>query len=375
LPRRHVLALVALALLAAVACHAAAPAPAAPAGSPPAAAPPAAGLTDGPAAAPTAPEALRLRLGLAYTPVSALPLSVLWLAKDLGYYEREGLDVDLLEMPGTPTVVSALLAGDADVGNIATEDVIRLAASGTLDLRALHSPDPRVYFLIAARDGLASAADLAGQTFGIARPGSLDQTMTVLVLQDSGVDPAAVRFVSIGAPSGRAQALVAGQIDATSFSIATFKAIEREPGVKVLVGVDDYFAAAPVVTKVDAAPTRTLRDKPEELRRFTTALLRASRRFADDRQAWVEAMSRRRPDIEPSDLDALWDQFRTSWAVNGALNPAAYRQTTEFVYQSEGFKDVPRIGVPDWVDGRILDRVLGEIGVDGRFDDPGRPIP
>src|SRR5581483_3925492 len=252
-------------------------------------------------------EALHLRLGLAYTPVSALPLSVLCLAKDLGYYEREGLDVELLEMPGTPTVVSALLADDADVGNIATEDVIRLAASGTLDLRALHSPDPRLYFLIAARDDLAAAADLRGRVFGIARPGSLDQTMTALVLQTNGVDPADVRFVSIGAPSGRAQALVAGQIDATAFSVATFKAIEREPGVKVLVGVDDYFAAAPVVTKVDAAPSRTLRDKPEHLRRFTAALLKASRHFAGDRSSWVEAMGRRRPDVERQDLDALWD--------------------------------------------------------------------
>src|SRR5438270_12148 len=83
----------------------------------------------------------------------------------------------------------------------------------------------------AARDTLGAIGDLKGRPFGIARVGSLDQTMTALVLKASGVNPADVQFVSIGAPSGRAQALAAGQIDATAFSIATFKAIEREPGV------------------------------------------------------------------------------------------------------------------------------------------------
>ena len=183
-----------------------------------------------------------------------------------------------------------MLTDDVDVGNIATEDVVRLTASGTLDLRAIHSPDPRLYFLIAARDTLGAIGDLKGRPFGIARVGSLDQTMTALVLRASGVDPTDVQFLSIGAPSGRAQALVAGQIDATAFSVATFKAIEREPGVKILVDVDRYYAAAPVVNKVDAVPARVLREKPEHLRRFTAALLATSRYFAENKQPWIEAM-------------------------------------------------------------------------------------
>ena len=86
-------------------------------------------------------------------------------------------------------------------------------------------------------------------------------------------------------------------------------------------------------------------------------------------------MQRRRPDIEREDLATLWDQFRSSWAVNGALNLADYRETTEFIYQSESFQDVPRIQVEDWVDTQVLDSVLRTIGVDGRFDEPGRPVP
>ena len=58
--------------------------------------------------------------------------------------------------------------------------------------------------------------------------------------------------------------------------------------------------------------------------------------------------------------------------MNGALNLADYRETTDFIYQSESFKDVPRIQVEDWVNTQVLDSVLRTIGVDGRFDEPGR---
>jgi len=127
-----------------------------------------------------------------------------------------------------------------------------------------------------------------------------------------------------------------------------------------------------VVSKVDAVPARVLREKPEHLPRFTAALLAASRYFAENKQPWIEAMQRRRPDVEGEDLAALWDQFQSSWAVNGALNLGDYRETTEFVYQSESFKDVPRIQVEDWVDTQVLDSVLRTIGVYEKFDEPGR---
>src|SRR5207245_500072 len=103
----------------------------------------------GAASAPSAAAAkqpLKLTLGLASKPAPALPNSVLWLAKDLGFYEREGLDVTLQELDGTPTVIAAMLSGDLDVGNISTDQALKLAAQKSVDLRAIHSPDARQYF-------------------------------------------------------------------------------------------------------------------------------------------------------------------------------------------------------------------------------------
>ena len=76
-----------------------------------------------------AKELLKLRVGLASSPVPPLPNSVNWLAKDLGFYQREGLDVELIELQGTPLAMAAMISGDIDVGNIATSEAIRLTAA------------------------------------------------------------------------------------------------------------------------------------------------------------------------------------------------------------------------------------------------------
>ena len=104
---------------------------------------------------------MKLRVGLASSPVPPLPNSVNWLAKDLGFYQREGLEVELIELQGTPLAVAAMISGDIDVGNIATSEVIRLTAAKVQTMRAIHSPDARLYFLVAARDEIKSAARAA----------------------------------------------------------------------------------------------------------------------------------------------------------------------------------------------------------------------
>jgi len=300
-----------------------------------------------------------LRLGLATLVVPPVPNSVLWLAKDDGFYQREGLDVSLLRLEGTPRVIAAMLAGDVDVGNVATDEVVRLTSSGQADLRALHSPDPRQFFLIASRSRIASVAGLEGKTLAISTAGGLDDTTTRLVLRSMGVSPNRVDVLAVGDPSARAAALVAGRIDATTISIGTWSTISASAAVRVLVTPEDYYRAAPLVAKVDAVTASTLAAKREVLQRFTRAVLAALRRYAQDRGAWVGAMARRRPDLAPSQLSALWDRFRGAWAVDGGMSPAQLETTADILYGSGQLQGVPRIPVSRWTDLPDLRAALG----------------
>jgi NitT/TauT family transport system substrate-binding protein len=323
-----------------------------------------------------APPPPHLTLGLTANVVPPVPDSVLWLAADLGFYQREGLDVDLVQLQGTPAVVSGMVSGQVDVGNIGTEDVLRLDASPGVRARAIGSPDTQLYFLIAGRDSIPDVHGLVGRSFGVASAGSVDSTMTRLVLRAQGVDPGQVAFVNGGDISGRAQAVASGQLDATTMSVGTWMTIQHQPGVKVIVDPATYFQAAPIVQKVDAVMDPVATQKQDALRRFTLAIMRASRQFATDENSWVDAMSARRPDLSKTDLQTLWPIYRSAWAVNGQLNLHEYATTADFLYASDNLRDVnQRLPVQDWTDTRLVDAALGTLGIEAASDDPQREVP
>ena len=85
-----------------------------------------------------------------------------------------------------------------------------------------------------------------------------------------------------------------------------------------------------MIEKVNAVTVKVLDEKPEHLRRFTAAILKASRHFADNEEAWVTAMTKRRPDVDRKDAADLWAGFKTAWAVNGLMNLEAYKKTARF---------------------------------------------
>src|SRR5262249_34463670 len=149
------------------------------------------------AAEPKPKEPLKLRLGLGSAPAPPLPNSVLWLAKDLGFYQREGLDVELTEFQGTPLAIAAMISGDVDVANVSTSDVIRMTATKGQPMRAIHSPDARLYFLLAARNEIKTLSALHGKTFAVARIGSVDHSLTTNALEALGVNPAGITFIPI----------------------------------------------------------------------------------------------------------------------------------------------------------------------------------
>ena len=193
------------------------------------------------AAAPTAaPKTmLKLKIGTATTPPPALPESTLWLAKELGYYEREGLDVEITETQATPSVITAMRSGDVDIGNINSEDVIRLTASKDLEMRTINSSNGRNFFMIVGKNTYGSVNELAGKSFAVSRLGGQDDALSRKVMSSKGLTPDKVNFVSVGAPNVRAQALVAGQSDATTMSLATWVTVQNEKSLKVLVHADD----------------------------------------------------------------------------------------------------------------------------------------
>jgi NitT/TauT family transport system substrate-binding protein len=256
------------------------------------------------------------------------------------------------------------------MANLSVDAVLQLTARGQLRLKAVLSPNKSLPYLIASKVAISRPGDLVGKTFGVGRIGSLDHALSMMVLRKHGMDESALRLVSIGQPNVRAQALAAGRIDATTMSIGVWLGIAGQDGLKILVSEQDYYAAAPILNKVNVVTDDTLRTRGPEVAAVTRALVLASRDFARDPGLWVAAMEKERPDVPRKDLEQLAAAFRRSWSVNGGLNRGEIEFTTEWTYQTEEFKDLRKVSIAEWVDFGVVRGVLKDVGVSPGQDDP-----
>ncbi|WP_096786053.1 ABC transporter substrate-binding protein [Rhodobacter sp. CZR27] len=310
-------------------------------------------------APPAMAEPFRLIVSDLETPL--VPNSVMDLALSNGYFERAGVEVELVRVQQTPMAMAALQAGEGEMANVSTDALLQLVARGTSDLRAVMSPNKSLPFLIASKPEITEPAQLEGRSFGIGRVGSLDHSLSGKVLASKGVDVAKLDLVPLGQPAVRAQALLAGQVDATTMSIGTWTAMPERDSVNILIGMDDYFAAAPVTTKVNIVTTETLETRRAEVEAVIEALVLASRDFQDP-ATWVERMVVARPDVPRADLETLAEAYRQSWSVDGGLNREELKVTTEWMYGTEDFQGLRPVSLEEWTDFGPLEAVLQKLG-------------
>jgi len=314
----------------------------------------------------------RLRLVVTHTAPPLVPNSVMDLADTLGFYRREGLAVDLVRVQGTPLAIVALKTGYADLANISLESTLQLAAQRVMKVKAVLSPDKAIRYLIASHSDIPSIRALQGLTLGIGSIGSLDHSMTRLVLASHGVDIEKVKMVALGEPHVRALALSARRIDATTMSVGTWSRFRDRPGLKVLLSDEDYFKAAPVLNKVIVAEQDVLAARRPAVERFVAALVKASRAFAADPNAWVEAMRVVRPEVPRGELEELARSFARHWSVNGGLDPAQVVYSIEQLYRQPDFRELRRVGADEVLDLGPLGAVLSRIGIIEGIDEPAR---
>ena len=301
-----------------------------------------------------------------------VPNSVMDLAVSLGYFERENVDVELVRVQQTPLAVTALQAGEGEMANIGVDSLLQLVASGQLDLRAVTSPSKSLAFMIVAQDSVDDVASLAGHSFGIGRVGSVDQGLSRQVLASMDIDLDSLELVALGQPAARAQALAARQIDATTMSLGTWVTLPDKTGMHVLVDQDQYFYAAPVVSKVNVVTPEVLEARRPEVVAVVTALTKLARDIVQDPTIWVDAMAQARPDLNRADLESLAEAYSQSWSVNGGLSANELAFTADWNFESPDFADLKPLTMDQWVDFSVTDEMLANIGTAPDLDPADR---
>ena len=210
------------------------------------------------------------KLRVAYTVIAPTQLNV-WTAKDMGFYTKHGLDVELVLLVGAPLAVTAMLAGETPIVHTGASAVItsNLAGSGSLLIAGAINRFPYVLYVT---DQIKRVEDLKGKKFGVSRAGGADNAAAVTVLEKLGVKENEVTYVQAGSIPTRLAAMQTNTLQATLLQAPeTLKA--KELGLRALL---DFTKLDVEWQQNGVAVTRDyIQKKPDTIRRFMRAYVEA----------------------------------------------------------------------------------------------------
>jgi len=158
------------------------------------------------------------------------PTSFDWqIAKAAGYFEEEGLDVELVYTGGSGEAMQQLLGGNIDITTTGTTSIVEPLKEGFTDVRAVFG---RVYasifaVVVLADSDIQSAEDFAGRTIGITELSGGEVPVVRGMIGGAGLSEGDVELLPVGeSPALIAQALQSGQIDGFGGSEADFIALQ-----------------------------------------------------------------------------------------------------------------------------------------------------
>jgi len=138
------------------------------------------------------------------------------LAKQLGEYDKAGVEVELIDFKGGSQALQAVIGGSADVVSGYYDHCVNLAAKGqSLQSFVIYNRYPGMVLAVSpeAKD-IKSIKDLAGKAVGVSAPGSSTDFFLKYLLSKNGLDPTSVSVVGIGLAATAVAAMEHGKVNA-----------------------------------------------------------------------------------------------------------------------------------------------------------------
>jgi ABC-type nitrate/sulfonate/bicarbonate transport system substrate-binding protein len=268
-----------------------------------------------------------------------MPLPV---AKEQGFFQKEGLNVDFVLMPAALNI-KVLLSGDIQYATTITAGVV--ANVRGINTRVIMCFVDRPLLDLVGNPEINSIQDLKGKLVGISSRGGLHDVTMRRILAQSGMDASQVTFIIMGEQGAMLNGIRTGRIAAGLLNPPHNFVAYRE-GLKNLGFAGNYFRipSTGLVTMRE-----TLERNPDQVRRLTRALARA-RVFARENKATTVGILKRFFRIDDEDLiGKIYDYHRKAETIDGRIDQALMTEMIRDVRQTEGIaKEIPASQVFDF---------------------------
>ncbi|HEV3086904.1 MAG TPA: ABC transporter substrate-binding protein [Candidatus Elarobacter sp.] len=250
-------------------------------------------------------------------------------AKALGYFDAEGLDVEITYTKGGSEAATALASGSCEYSGNAIDHAIAAAERGkSLVMIADFMNQPGIALLVrpADKDKYKTFADFKGKTIGVTSIGSATHVLATWMAHRAGLAKDDVKIVGVGGGATMISALTGNQVDATygndpyaTTLIKTGRGVQwlglyTSGDTRKALGFREYcFTGA--LTRGDV-----IQKSPERTQKIVNGLVRAQKFMATRTSSQIAA--------------ALSDEYRggtpqADWAASYSHSRPAYTQHGE----------------------------------------------
>jgi len=255
-------------------------------------------------------------------------------AKALGYFDAEGLDVELTYTKGGSEAATALASGTCDYSGNAIDHAIAAAERGkSLVMIADFMNQPGIALMVRPgdRDKYKTFADFKGKTVGVTSIGSATHVLAMWMAHRAGLGKDDLKIVGVGGGSTMISALSGNQVDAAygndPYATTLIKTGRGVQWLGLYTSADTRRALGFREYCFTGALTRgeVIQKNPERTQKIVNALVRAQKFMATRSSAQIAA--------------ALSDEFRggtpqDNWAASYSHSRPAYTQHGEMTLEA-----------------------------------------
>ena len=268
----------------------------------------------------------------------------LWMAKEIGAFDKYGIDASLVFISSGPVVVPALIGGDLQAALSGTSSVIA-AVSGGASLVSIASLVNRPYLRLWVQPEINRLEDLRGKTLGVSRFGATTDNLTRILLRKTGLE-GAVNVRQIG---GTLEVGVAFQH--RQIAGAVLASLRVDTPAKMLVDLAEMgiqYSMGTIVVSRDFH-----RRNPEILEAIMRAYLEGAAAIHYQKETALRAIARH---------TRIRDPKTTAENYNDSIKyldrvPRVEPEAVNSIAESIGKKTIP---FETWVDNSIVDRLNRE---------------
>ncbi|HLN85638.1 MAG TPA: ABC transporter substrate-binding protein [Candidatus Limnocylindrales bacterium] len=272
----------------------------------------------------------------------------LWMAKEIGAFEKYGVDADLIFISSGPVVVQALIGGDLQGGFAATNAVIA-AVLGGAPLVSIMSLVNRPYYRLWVQPEISRIEELRGKTLGVSRFGSVTDNMTRILLRKKNLE-GAVNVRQFGGTTEMAAAFLHRQIAG-----AVISALRVNAPMRILVDLSELdFLYSNVVITVSRDFQRRA---PETLEAFARGYLEGVAATHGQREKALKVIQKYTRLKDQKLIEELYSDSSKFLERVPRVEPEAIAPIVEFMGKKP-------IAVESFADNSIVDRLVREGFID-----------